>query len=130
MQDGITFYFLQKMQTSKSFNLGFAGPQPPNLQDFIGPFADVRKLVGCTLASLEKCILQNSSIYIVQKMCPSKSSTPGKIKWQFWAKFHLFSAHFLSLFHLWDPIRHFSAQMFTEFAYFCLFLPIFRLFST
>ena len=36
---------------------------------------------------------------------------------------------FSPIFCLCYPIRCFSAHMFTEFAYFCLFLSIFRLFS-
>ena len=36
--------------------------------------------------------------------------------------------YFPPIFHLWYPIRHFSAHMFTEFAYFCLFPSIFHLF--
>ena len=44
---------------------------------------------------------------------------------RFWAKFRLFSAHFLPIFRLWYPISCFSAYMFAEFAYFHLFSAYF-----
>ena len=49
---------------------------------------------------------------------------PGKTKQRFWVQFRSFSAHFLPMV---PHFSHFSAHMFTEFAYFCLLLPIFRL---
>ena len=60
-------------------------------------------------------------------MVPGSVMVPGKTKRRFWAKFHLFSAYIPPIFHLWYPIRCFSAHMFTEFAYFCLFPSIFCL---
>ena len=46
------------------------------------------------------------------------ASLPGKTKRRFWAKFHLFSAHFLPIFHLFPPIFRLCSDY---------FLPIFRL---
>ena len=55
-------------------------------------------------------------------------SFPARQNGNFGRNFHLFSAHFPPIFRLWYPICRFSAHIFTDYAYFCLFSPIFHLF--
>ena len=59
------------------------------------------------------------SLCSVSYRYPARQS--GDFGWNF--------AYFPLIFCLWYPICCFSPHKFTEFAYFCLFLPIFHLFS-
>ena len=65
----------------------------------------------------------------VGKQARNGHMVPGKTEWRFWVEFHLFSTHFLLFFCRWYPIRHFSAHMFMDSAYFLLFSAYFCWFS-
>ena len=64
------------------------------------------------------------------KILVRQRNYPARQNGDFGQNFHLFSAHFPPIFCRWYPIHRFSAHMFMDYSYFCLFPPIFRLFST